>query len=115
MIAGIQIIGILFALIMIYLTFLYYKKNSYSTRSFALWMVIWGGFLIITFFPQSVYGIMEELSVERTVDLFIIGGFMFFSIIIFYLFTIIKSLEQKIEVVVRKTALHNPQKKVKKK
>lgn len=105
MIEGIQIIGVLFALVMIYLTFLYYKKQSYSTRSFVLWLGVWIAFLIATFFPTSLYGIMEELNIERTVDFFVIGGFMFFAIVIFHLFVIIKKLETKIEKIVRETAI----------
>lgn len=105
MIEGIQIIGILFALVMIYLTFLYYKKQSYSTRSFIFWLSVWIAFLAATFFPTSLYGIMEELNIERTVDFFVIGGFMFFAVVIFHLFVTIKKLEAKIEKIVRETAI----------
>ena len=111
MVIGLQIIGMLFALVMLYLTFLYYKKSSYSTMSFALWSVIWAGFLFMTFFPATLYGIMEDLKIERTVDVFVIGGGMFFTVIIFHLFTIVKSLERKIETVVRRTAVNAPKKK----
>jgi len=104
MITGIQFIGVLFALIMIYLTFLYYKKQSYSTKSFALWMTIWSVFLLATFFPSTLYGLMEELSIQRTVDFFIIGGFLFFTAIIFHLYVIIKGLENKIEKIVTEMA-----------
>ena len=81
-------------------------------------MAIWIGFIVATFFPRTLYGVMEELSIQRTVDFFVIGGFMFFTVIIFYLFTTIKQLEKRIEMVVRKTALENasvPKKKSKKK
>lgn len=108
--AGIQLVGVLFALIMLYLTFLYYKRSSYSTKSFVLWIVIWCGFLIATFFPSTLYGLMEELSIQRTVDFFVIGGFMFFSVIIFYLFSIIKMLERRIEELVRDVAVALPKK-----
>lgn len=111
MITGIQVVGVFFAFVMLYLTFLYYKKSSYSTRSFILWSVVWLGFLAATFFPQTLYNVMEELSIQRTVDFFVIGGFMFFTIIIFYLFTIVKELEKKIEIVVRRTAVNKPKKK----
>jgi len=113
MIVGIQAVGILFALVMMYLTFLYYKRSNYSTRSFVLWICIWAAFVILTVFPQTLYGLMEELSIQRTVDLFIIGGFMLFAVIIFYLFSTIKYLEARIEQVVRKVALENPKRKKK--
>ncbi|MBR9703018.1 DUF2304 domain-containing protein [Candidatus Woesearchaeota archaeon] len=109
--AGVQLVGVLFALVMLYLTFLYYKKSSYSTKSFVLWIIIWCGFLLATFFPSSLYGLMEELSIQRTVDLFVIGGFMFFTVIVFYLFSIIKSLERRIEELVRDVAVALPKKK----
>ena len=104
MVFGIQIVGICFALVMIYLTFLYYKRNNYSTRSFLLWMAIWTAFLLATFYPKSLYGIMEELAISRTVDLFVIGGFMFFTVVIFYLYVSIKSLEGRIQTLVTKIA-----------
>lgn len=104
MITGIQFVGVIFALIMIYLTFLYYKKQSYSTKSFSLWMSVWIAFLIATFFPTTLYGLMQELSIQRTVDFFIIGGFMFFAVVIFYLFVTIKQLEEKIERIIREEA-----------
>ncbi|MBR9703537.1 DUF2304 domain-containing protein [Candidatus Woesearchaeota archaeon] len=110
--AGVQLVGVLFALIMLYLTFLYYKRSSYSTKSFVLWIIIWCGFLLATFFPSSLYGLMEELNIERTVDLFVIGGFMFFTVIVFYMFSIIKSLERRIEELVRDVAVALPKKKV---
>jgi len=48
MIQGLQIIGILFGLCMLYLTFLYYKKNAYDGKSFALWSGLWIFFLVFS-------------------------------------------------------------------
>lgn len=110
MVAGIQIVGIIFGLLMLYLTFLYYKRSSYSTKSFVMWMIIWAMFLITTFWPQTLYTLMQHLNIERTVDLFVIGGFMFFAVITFYLFITIKGLERTIETLVRKVALDNASK-----
>lgn len=114
MVLGIQLAGILFALVMIYLTFLYYKRNNYSTRSFILWMVIWAAFLIATFYPQSLYGVMETLTIERTVDFFVIAGFMFFTVVIFYIYLTVKNVERAVDQVVRKVALDRAKKPVKK-
>ena len=105
MIFGVQIIGIFFAVVMLYLTFLYYKKNHYSISSFILWTIVWIGFLILVLFPQTIYGIMQSLEIERTVDFFVIAGFLFFSLIIFYLYNITKQTQQKVEKLVRKIAI----------
>ena len=111
MIYGLQIVGILFALIMLYLTFLYYKRNAYSGKSFFIWFCVWLFFLMMVMFPETIYGIMETLSIQRTVDFFVIGGFLFFSVIIFHLYVVVKQTQKKVEMVVRRVAL---EKKIKK-
>lgn len=105
MIIGIQLMGILFILIMIYLTFLYYKKSHYSAASLSLWMAVWLGALLLVLFPETLYGIMETLKIERTVDFFVISGFMFFTVLIFYLYNTVKQMQRKMERLVRKIAI----------
>lgn len=110
MVVGVQIVGILFGLIMVYLTYLFYRKNNYSKTSFFFWLLVWGGFILTTLFPTTLYGIMDELSIQRTVDFFVIAGFMFFAAVIFYLFTVIKRVEATVERLVRKVAIDQPKK-----
>lgn len=105
MILGIQVIGIIFVLVMIYLTFLYYKKRHYSAASLSLWMAVWLGALLLVLFPETLYGIMETLKIERTVDFFVISGFMFFIVLIFYLYSTVKQMQRKMEKLVRKIAI----------
>ena len=105
MIMGIQLMGIIFVFIMIYLTFLYYKKSHYSAASLSLWMAVWVGALLLVLFPETLYGIMETLKIERTVDFFVISGFMFFIVLIFYLYSAVKQMQRKMEKLVRKVAI----------
>jgi hypothetical protein len=105
MIPGLQILGILFGLIMIYLTFINFKRKNFDTKDFAIWIIVWIFFLFMTIFPNLVYGIMQSLKIERTVDFFVIGGFMFFSVVIFYLYRSVRKNENKVEEIVRKIAL----------
>ena len=111
MIYGLQIVGMLFALIMLYLTFLYYKRDSYGGRSFFIWFCVWLFFLLMVMFPETMYSIMETLNIQRTVDFFVIGGFLFFSVLIFYLYVVVKQTQKKVEMVVRKIALEKKSKK----
>lgn len=104
MLPGIQLLGILFALVMVYFTFLYYKRGSYGTRAFVFWMVLWGGFLFLASFPRLVYGFMDVLAIERTADFFVIIALLIFSVIIFNLYVRQKQFEEKLEKVVRKVA-----------
>ena len=62
-------------------------------------------------FPETIYGVMETLSIQRTVDFFVIGAFLFFSVIIFYLYIVVKQTQKKVEMVVRKIALEKKAKK----
>jgi hypothetical protein len=111
MIMGLQIMGILFALIMIYFTYLYYKRQHYNLRGLIVWMGIWCGFAVMIVFPESIYGIMQTLKIERTVDFFVIGGFFVFSIILFHLYIITKDMQKKMENLVRKIAIMNKKEK----
>ncbi|MFP4112435.1 MAG: DUF2304 family protein [Candidatus Woesearchaeota archaeon] len=104
MIAGIQIVGIFFALFMLYLTFLYFKRDDYGVFGFLVWFAIWSAFLVLVSFPRTVYGIMYALKIERTADFFVATALMFFSIVIFKLYDNNKKLNKKMEDVIRKVA-----------
>ena len=115
MIPGVQLIGIVFSICMIYLTYVYYKRNNYSLRSMLLWLLVWIGVLVLISVPQSVYGIMQALQIERTADFFVVAGFTFFSVIIFYLYMLVKKSNQKIEELVRVVAFQREDSRKKKK
>lgn len=104
MIPGIQIIGIIFALVMLYFTYVYYKRKSYSYRSLILWGLVWFGVLFLVSFPQIVYGIMGSLQIQRTADFFVMAGFVFFSVVIFHLYITVKKNNEKMEELVRNIA-----------
>lgn len=110
MIPGVQIVGIFFALFMIYLTFLFYKRGDYVTRDFLLWFIAWLIVISILVYPELIYGIRERLMIQETVDVVIIGGFMFFSVVVFYMYSITKKTEAKMEKLVRKIAIDTKRK-----
>lgn len=107
MIFGVQIIGLLFGLVMIYLTFLYYKRANYDKQGLVFWFLVWLGFIFLAMFPSTIYGIMELLKIERTADFFYISGFLLFSAVLFYVYNITKKNQKQLETVVRKIAFKN--------
>lgn len=111
MIIGIQLVGIMFCLVMLYLTFLYYKQDNYGKTSFIFWSLIWLGSLILVSFPSIVYGIMDTLKIQRTSDFIVMIGFMFFSVIIFYMYNIVKKMKSQMEKLVRELAIRFPKEK----
>lgn len=105
MIFGVQILGILFGLVMIYFTFLYYKKANYDKVGLAFWFCVWIGFMILVMFPTIVYGVMDALKIERTADFFYVSGFLLFSVVLFYVYNLAKKNQQQLEVLVRTLAI----------
>jgi len=114
MLAGIQLLGIIFALIMIYMAYVYYRRKNYGIRSLIIWLCVWGAALFLVSFPKTFYGVMELLQIERTADFIVLIGFSFFSVIIFYMYTIVKKNNYKIEQLVRQLAIEGLEKKSKK-
>ena len=114
MILGVQILGVGFALVMMYLTFVHYKRKSFGTRSMILWMMVWIAALVLVSVPTTVYGMMEALKIQRTADFFTLMGFAFFTVLTFYLYTTVKRNTKKMEALVRQLAIRGAEESEKK-
>ena len=110
MLGILQTLGMMYIALMLYLTFLYYKKNNFSARSFSFWVVVWAFGAILLLFPQSASDLTEKLTVARVIDFYLILGLMFFSIICFINFATVRRTEQKVEDLVRQIALQKKRK-----
>lgn len=102
---GIQIIGILFSLFMMYYTFLHYKRKEFTIREYGFWMALWAVFIIVTLFPAILGPILKTLSIARALDFFVIIGFLFLIGAIFYTYTIVRKNQKKLEEIVRNIAM----------
>ncbi|MBS3097664.1 DUF2304 domain-containing protein [Candidatus Woesearchaeota archaeon] len=104
-ILGIQILGILFGLFMIYYTFLHYKREELTIKEYVFWMFIWILFVIIAGFPKLLNPIIFSLKVLRRMDFLTIVGFMFLTGSMFYIYIIVRGNQKKLEEIVRKIAV----------
>jgi len=104
-ILGIQILGILFGFFMIYYTFLQYKRKEFTIKEYSFWFIFWSAFVIITLFPQILDPVLITLNIARTLDFFIITGFLFLIFVTFYTYTIVRKNQRNLEEVVRNMAL----------
>ena len=97
---GIQILGSLFGLFMIYYTFLHYKRKEITKKEYSFWLGLWILFIIVAILPQILDPIVKTLSLVRTMDFFIIliGSF-------FYTYIIVRKNQNKLEEIVRKIAI----------
>jgi len=102
---GIQIIGILFGLFMIYYTFLNYKRKEFTLKEFSLWSVFWILFMFIAAFPYYLDPIVKTFGFLRALDLLVICGFLFLSTAIFYTYTVVRKNQKQMEKLVREIAI----------
>ncbi|MBL7054745.1 DUF2304 domain-containing protein [Candidatus Woesearchaeota archaeon] len=110
-ILGVQIIGALFGAFMMYYTFLHYKRREFKKTEYAFWFALWALFIIVTIVPNVLDPIVKTFSFARTLDLFIITGFLFLAGISFYMYTATRKTQNKLEQVVRKIAFKEAKKK----
>jgi hypothetical protein len=114
MILGIQLIGILFGIFMLYYTYVHYKRKEFTVKEGGFWISMWVIFIVITLFPQIFDPIVKTLRLVRAMDLFVILGFMFLIGIIFYIYTLVRINQTRLDDMVRRLALKTAKKKKKK-
>ena len=111
MLTGIQIIGILFGIFMLYLSFLYYKRKDFLPRDFVTWFIIWISFLAVISLPDTFRLLLQPLYIERLMDLITIAAFIVMFGLIFIAYKISRQNQRKLEEIVRKLALEEKIKK----
>ena len=105
MVLLIQLIGVFVALVLMYITFVQYKRKEFSRAEGAFWLLAWVLFLFIALFPQSLDFIVVRLAVVRTLDFLMICGFLVMMSLAFYNYIEIRKCNRKLEKMVRKIAL----------
>lgn len=108
---GLQIIATLFAVFMIYVAFLHFKRGNLQLLELLYWIGTWLLLSFFALFPKSLDPLIEKLFIARALDLVFIGGFMIMSYLGFANHMGVKSLQRDIEILVRKMAINNIKKK----
>ncbi len=105
MILGIQVLGILFGIFMIYYAFLNFKRKEFKATEFIIWIVVWILFITAAASPNLFdFFIKGNLGLKRPLDFYIIIGFMFLIALGFHAYSIAKKNKSKIEKLVREIA-----------
>lgn len=105
MILGIQIIGLIFALFMLYLTFLHFKRKEFTANETLFWIALLIIFTIITLVPGIVDPLVKTLNFVRTMDFYIVLGFMFLIFSNYYTYSQMRVNQKRLEKVVREVAI----------
>jgi len=111
MILGLQITGVVFALIMIYFATLHYKRKTLNGMEIGVWIIIWSLVIIISIFPAIFRIYSQAIAVSRLLDILIAGGFILVLALTAASYIRTKRLEKKLEELIRKLAIRESQKK----
>lgn len=102
---GIQILGVMFGVFMLYFTLVYFKRREFSLGFLIFWEILWTLLILISIFPHSTDFFLQELGLIRAMDFFMVGGFLIAFGLLFYNYVVIQRLKIKMEKIVRKEAL----------
>ncbi len=105
MVLGIQILGVVFGIFLMYFTFLHYKRREFRAGELIFWSFIWALFVFLVLFPYTLSFVAQSLRLVRIMDLFTIAGIMFLVVLTFYSYMMNVHTRRKLEQIVRALAL----------
>jgi hypothetical protein len=100
-----EYIGVFFLLIMIYFSYLVYKKKELTRFGLIFWILLWLGGIFLILFHNYFNYLLSPLNIIRIMDLYMIIAFMILFSLVFYLFVKKRKLEKKLEEITRQIAL----------
>lgn len=106
MILGLQIIALIFALVMIYIAYVHYKKGEINGLEIIFWLACWMGAIGIIIFPEAFKVFSSTIAISRAFDLAILGGFILIIPLVYFSHVKTNRLEKKLEDFVRQEALN---------
>lgn len=101
----IQVVGAIFALDMMFITYFYHRRGVFFLHDTIIWMSLWLGLFLSAVFPQSLDLIVEPMQMMRVMDFLTVAGFFLVFSLIFAVFTRSRNNDKRIETLVREFAL----------
>lgn len=101
-IVGVQLIVSVFSFFMLYNVYLYWRKNEIGLRGASAWIIIWGGLLVITFFPKFIEPLVKEMFFVRLFDLATVAALVILAYVMFENHIRINKLQKQMEKIVRR-------------
>lgn len=95
----------LFALIMIYMTFLNYKKKIFSLIENFVWQGIWVFSIFLSVRPKAIDVYIEKNFETNFFYVFTILGIFSLLIVTFYYYLKIKILEKKVDQIIQSESI----------
>lgn len=107
----IQLVALVVALAAIHLTYLYYRRTSFTKRELYFWIFIWFAFIVVTLFPELLRPFAVYLGLTRPLDLLMISAFIILFALTFHNYVMMRQQRAKLERLIRELALNELKKK----
>lgn len=104
MILGLQFIGLVFALIMIYFAYLHYRRGELNGLEILFWLIAWVGAIFIAIFPEVFRNFSRTIAITRAFDLAMVGAFILVIPAVYLSYVRTKRIEKKLEELIREDA-----------
>lgn len=105
-ILGIQILGLIFGLFFVFITYKNIKKSKLKTFEGSLWILIWLGLVAVSINPLIIDFVAIDLfKMSRSLDFMIVLSFLIMFSILYYMYLIVKNTETRVEKLVRNIAI----------
>ena len=105
MILGLQFIAIIFAMVMVYLAYVNFKRKEINKIETTIWIGAWGIATYMVLFPDTLRGIAQTFFISRLLDLMIIGGLVLVITMVALAYVRARRIEKKLERYIRNEAL----------
>lgn len=109
-----QWFGLLFAVVILYITYVNYRRREFTINEFGLWSGLAVAIGAIAIVPSILDPIVETLNFARTLDFVIVIGFLFLITASFYTYLVTRRTHRMVEEIVRKIAIEKEVRKKKK-
>ncbi len=90
---------------MLYFTFIKFKRKEINSTERVVWSIGWILLIIVGISPSSLDFVMDPLNFYRRLDFFVVFGFFILLGLGFYNYSIVKKMERKLSLLVRKEAI----------
>jgi hypothetical protein len=106
----IQFLGSIFGVAMMYFTFVRFKRKELNSTELFVWFTGWILLVLVAIFPFTLDAIIGQLNFYRRLDFFVVFGFFVLLGLAFYNYMLMKKMERRMEILVRKQALKDAKK-----
>lgn len=107
MLRGIQILGLLIALIALTFILSAQKRKRLNTRSFLFWILFWGIFIVLDLYPSLVAYFAPALALESNMFILTASSILTLFVLVFALYSFLSDLNQKVITMIREQAIAN--------